>query len=292
MNMESIEVTLPTGFTVENRWFRRGRLRPLHGADEEAIKDVAQTRVPVERITLLLTRCLTELGPKTIVAANDVRALTVGDREALLLHLRRLMYGDRIQAILTCPYRECGEKMDLELSVGALLVSPNEQAKDVYEIVINENGKAYTVKFRLPTGADQEAVVPLARRDPAAASTRLLRRCVQEIRSHGAFINVEEELPDAVTEAISQKMAELDPQAETLLRLICPICEYEFWVNFDIGDYFFKEFMLHSQTLYREVSMLALHYHWSERDILEMTRSKRRMYLELLADTLHPEQNQ
>jgi hypothetical protein len=35
--------------------------------------------------------------------------------------------------------------------------------------------------------------------------------------------------------------------------------------------------------LYEEVHVLAMHYHWSESEILALTRSKRQRYLALLA---------
>jgi hypothetical protein len=36
--------------------------------------------------------------------------------------------------------------------------------------------------------------------------------------------------------------------------------------------------------LYLEVHHLALHYHWSEREILQLTRGKRQRYLALLVE--------
>jgi len=36
-------------------------------------------------------------------------------------------------------------------------------------------------------------------------------------------------------------------------------------------------------SLYEELHLLALHYHWAEADILRLTTSKRRRYLRLLA---------
>ncbi len=38
--------------------------------------------------------------------------------------------------------------------------------------------------------------------------------------------------------------------------------------------------------LYEEIHHLAFHYHWAERDILDMSRAKRRRYLTLLANKL------
>lgn len=39
-------------------------------------------------------------------------------------------------------------------------------------------------------------------------------------------------------------------------------------------------------VLYQEVHLMALHYHWSEADILRLPFSKRRRYLQLLAQHL------
>lgn len=41
-----------------------------------------------------------------------------------------------------------------------------------------------------------------------------------------------------------------------------------------------------ADLLLTEVHALALHYHWSERDILALPRARRRRYLALLADAL------
>jgi hypothetical protein len=40
------------------------------------------------------------------------------------------------------------------------------------------------------------------------------------------------------------------------------------------------------ESLYREVHLLAFYYHWTESEILSLTRSKRQRYLALLAGHL------
>jgi hypothetical protein len=55
---------------------------------------------------------------------------------------------------------------------------------------------------------------------------------------------------------------------------------------FDTTAFFFNELRLAAGQLLREVHALALHYHWSEADILNLTRDRRRTYLSLLADAL------
>ena len=80
-------------------------------------------------------------------------------------------------------------------------------------------------------------------------------------------------------------MAERDPQAETILELVCPECETAFTAPFDAADYLHRELRDHGRAVYREVHQLALAYHWSETEILAMTRQRRRLYLGLLAET-------
>jgi len=253
---------------------------------------MAQILLPAERITFLLTRCLANLGPKTPVEPDDVRSLTVGDRDALLLHLRCLTFGNKIQAVLSCPHPSCSRKMDLELPIGDLLVPPSQNAKELYEAELRENGTNFKLKFRLPTGADQEVIARLACRDSDAASELLVQRCVIELTKNGRRMRNKAALPPILVESLSKRMVELDPQAEILLDLACPTCDHRFSAYFDIGDYFFRELLTHSQQLYREIHLLALHYHWSEGDILNMARSKRLRYLGLLSDALKGGENQ
>jgi len=282
---------MPNGFVFEGERYRDAKLRAIDGDDEAAIREFSPSLLPVERISMLLSRCLVSLGPKTKIDVADVRSLTVGDRDSLLLQLRRLTYGDKVHSVLICPQTGCGEKMDLKLNISDFLVPPNKQAKEIYEMEVNQKDISYKVDFRLPTGADQEAVVRMGINDIESASMRLLQLCILEVKKNGRKVKSGNNLPLAVSEALSQRMAELDPQAEILLKMPCSVCKQEFVANFDIGDFYLKELITQSQQVFREVHLLAWHYHWDESDILNMTRSRRQIYLNLLADTLNSGDN-
>ncbi len=43
---------------------------------------------------------------------------------------------------------------------------------------------------------------------------------------------------------------------------------------------------INRKQLYSEVHFLAFHYHWSEKEILSMSRDRRKMYVELLKDEI------
>lgn len=275
-------VLLPGGLWADGVCHREASLRPLNGEDEAFLLDSGDLLLPAERTTALLARCLTRLGDLDRAAQPSetlARALTVGDREALLLHLRRLTIGERLPCVLHCPAPGCGQPMDLDLRVADLLLPPYAEVQPEHEAILGDDGAAVRVRFCLPTGADQEAAARLAVTGPEAAADLLLRRCLLSP-------DAEADLPDVVRRELPGLLARLDPQAELLLNLACPVCGQTFTALFDAAAYLFQEVSGRAAHLYREVHLLAFYYHWSEAEILGLTAVKRQRYLDLLAEAL------
>jgi hypothetical protein len=268
----TLAVTLPHGMRVGSEWRRDARLRALTGAEEEFLADDGAALPPVERTTALLARCVERLGGAE-PSEESIEALTLGDREALLLQLRRLTFGDRLAALVSCPAPGCGERLDLELSVADLLVEPYANDGEWSEASVPDGGAARVVRLRAVTGADQATAARLAP-DMEAAARALVERCVGG-----------EGVDAVLARALPGLMAARDPQAEVVLSLSCPACEAPFRVLFDTAEFLQGELAGGRTELYEDVHRLALHYHWSEREILELPTGKRRRYLELLADS-------
>jgi hypothetical protein len=256
----AVEVTLPNGLWVEGRRRQDAALRPPTGDDETFLLEEADALSPARRTTALLTRCLVRLGPHEPPETEHVRALTAGDREALLLHLHRLAYGERLECLLVCPEPECGAQLDLELRAGDLLLAPYEHASPEHE--------ADGVRVRLPTGGDLEAAADRAADGLDAAERVLAERCVLAGR------------PDDVDDLL----AELDPQADLRLDMTCPACGHAFSVGFDAGDFLARELARDADALLREIHVLALHYHWPESELRAMPPRRRRRYLAVLGE--------
>lgn len=254
---------------------REFELRPVGGADEVFLLDVADTALPSERATALLARCLPD-------GERIAPALTVGDREALLLHLRRLTLGETVQCVVRCPAADCGEPMDLVLGVSDLLVPAYDDVRHRHELTVHQAGVRYDMVFRLPTAADLDAAAAAAQRDPGAGAAAFLLRCVLHAAADGVPVEMQR-LPGEVVTALSTAMAEQDPQAELELELTCPSCGTEATTVFDTAAFFLGELAQRAARLLHEVHTLALHYHWSEADILRLPPSRRAQYLELVA---------
>jgi hypothetical protein len=89
-------------------------------------------------------------------------------------------------------------------------------------------------------------------------------------------------LPADVTEAISARMAEADPQADVRLNLVCPQCNHRWQAPLDIAAFLWSEIQAWAVRLLREAHLLASTYGWREADILAMTPWRRQVYLELI----------
>jgi hypothetical protein len=143
------------------------------------------------------------------------------------------------------------------------------------------------VVFRLPNGEDQEAISPMIEEDETKALALLLARCIRRL---GPITNPGSEiihrLSPLARKEIGRQMEEAAPQVDLNLAAHCPECDREFTVPFDLQRFFLAECQTSRDFLYREVHYLAYHYHWSEQDILALSREKRRKYITILAEEL------
>ena len=277
------QILLPHGLWLDGVRHRQASLRPLDGEDALLLWEWGASLSPAAWTTLLLQRGLLRLGELAPISAETVRELCIGDREALTLHLRRLTRGDAMPAVLTCP--ACQANMDLDLRVGDLLVPSDVPSQAVYETVLPYDGDSLTARFRLPTGADQEAVASLAATDIQAARRELLARCILAVAEQEERAAIDQ-LSEAAIDVLARRMAELDPQADPWLQITCPECDHAFQAPFDSAAYFRRELEDEAATLFWEVHTLAMTYHWPEADILRLSQRRRHRYLDMIEESL------
>lgn len=259
------DVTLPCGYEQGGRWNRAVRLRPWSARDEIRFHEEAESTAAAQ-VTALLAACLIEPH-----GAAFARSLAAGDRVALVLQLRRLTLGDRMPCVAECP--ECGEQLDVDLTVSGLLVPPYESPALFTEVAEGNT----TIRVRLPNGEDLEECAGAFRRDQQQAVALLLRRCVQSPEG-----NMFTDVAPALAERIGDSMAALDPQAELSAGSRCPACERLFSFVFDAAGFVLEEIRMRGRRRLREVHLLASAYHWSEAEILDLSEGRRRHYLALI----------
>ena len=284
---------LPGGYLDSGGTLHREvRLRPLTGREEEWIADPTREWTEAALVTALLRRCVERIGPNRPTEAI-IRSLSIGDRDYLMLRLRQITFGKRVEMTLVCPRSECAQKMDVDLeldqlSIAVKPVAPHEALILSEEAALfDEEGRLQReVLFRIPNGADQEAARGWSALGERERVVRLLSRCILMIGPDAVTPDRVARLSTKGVEEITAAMERSSPQVQIEMEARCPECAEVFSHEFDVVPFFLSELLRGRTQLEREVHLLGFYYHWPLREILGMTRWKRQRYLHLLADEL------
>jgi hypothetical protein len=223
--------------------------------------------VPVSRRGL---RLLTASCPER--DADEIARLSIGQRDARLLVLRRRLFGEQLVCLGTCP--SCRERLESTVEAGHLM--PANELEDVPFLDVVADG--YEIRARLPNTLD---LLALDLAGGAPGGQQLLERCLVSVRKAESEVLIAE-LPTSVLQAVEQRMAEMDPLADLQVELSCPACGHRWEEVFDIGAFLWAEIDGWAQGVLREVHVLASSYGWTEEESLRVGPRRRRQYLELV----------
>src|SRR5262245_12656850 len=126
---------LPGGLvTSDGNRLTEAELQPFTGREEEWLADHANAPSAVA-VTRVLSSCLARIG-NVAGTPELVRSLLVGDRDYLMLQLRRMTLGERVQAVLACP--ACGKNIDVEFDVADVPVEPRPQQQAMHTFILQD----------------------------------------------------------------------------------------------------------------------------------------------------------
>jgi hypothetical protein len=232
--------------------------RPIQPLDAEAILELAESgRGGTAGFALAVLARATPDRP-----AEEARALSVGRRDAELMEINSLTFGRIVPLVSRCPH--CRTESELELAPAALglTVSAVPERWQAHPVLLGET----ELMLRPVTAGDLADLERIG--DPDHLSRALLDRCLSA------------EIGPEHIDMIEETLGELDPAAEILLEMTCPVC-HEIWTEcLDPPAILQSHIKAEARSLLGEVAELARLYHWSERDILAMPPARRRFYLE------------
>ena len=169
-------VTLAAGLIdpFENTVSTTAEVRELNGADEEAIAKLSD---PGKALLAILERATVSIGDQPSTK-QLLGSLLAGDREALLLAIRKATFGSEVEVSTVCD--KCPElqtfKIDLNKDVELKkLEDPIRDRRFTVEL------KAGLAKVNLPTGDVQTQIINATDKNSAELDTMLLVACVTEI---------------------------------------------------------------------------------------------------------------
>lgn len=235
-------------------------LREIRGGDEEVVEatDSANAVALLDRVLVADARAV--LGP------GQARDLAVPDRDRLLAALYVRTFGARVEGTVHCQF--CERPFDFDFALDEVLDSlragtATGAPRDEAGCFLLPDGR----RFRLPSGTDEDAVAQLP---PADRERTLLRRCVVD----GS--------PEVDPEALGQAMREAAPLLDLPVEAQCPDCQRLQTARFDLQHYLLARILDERRLRAWEFHRLARAYGWSRAEILDLSRSQRRLHVELI----------
>jgi hypothetical protein len=168
-------VQLEQGIQRDGEWHRTAEVRELTGEDEEALARLGGNWHRI--LDTLVLRGVRTVGDQAM-SRQICDELLIGDREALILAVRRATFGDYIE-FERLPCSHCGEAVDLKLSLDDVpVVHLDDPERTEYTVPLREGAVAHV---RLPNGRDQNAAGSLQGATAPQQNTEILKRCVLRV---------------------------------------------------------------------------------------------------------------
>lgn len=257
---------LPGGYWDGRERRRDFAFAPITGAFELSLAESgsAEASLP-RRVTIVLSSALEHVGgvPATV---ERVHALAVGDRQFLMRQLAVLLDQDMVWLSSTCA--SCERGFDVQIEQSRL---PVKEAGASFPFAMAPASWG-ACRVRVPSGEDQEAAVHIG--DDRAATRLLARRCALD-----PVPETIRELSDMDIARIEHAVEHAAPEVTTIVQSACPECGHANEVYVDP----YACLTATAGSLWDDIHDLASAYHWSERDILALSRARRQTYLRRIA---------
>jgi hypothetical protein len=225
-----------------------------------------------ELITQLLSLCC-RTASGAAVDREVLLGMPVGLRTEAILLLATLNDARAYEWQMTCAAPGCGERSEFQLSVDEILtVSDADRGQE--SIAMSVGGTP--VVLRRPRGSDQVRWLE----QPELGSETMLRDILvrpslDELLASGQTLQ-------SIVTAVDDVMDRFDPLLSFHLRAICPECQAATEVFPDLAGVALERVLRAQRAAIGEVHRIASHYHWRERDILDLPAWRRRSYLSLI----------
>jgi hypothetical protein len=246
-------------------------LRRFGDRAEDLSVDFSDLRRP-ELITQLLSLCC-RAADGGVVERDVLLNMPVALRTEALLLLATLSDARPFEWQMKCAASVCGARSEFNLSVEQILgLSDADRHQETIAAPI---GGADAL-LRRPRGSDQMRW--LAQTELGSESLLraiLLRPSLDELLAAGQPL-------ESIATAVDAVMDRFDPLLSFHLQVVCPECHAATEVFPDLAGVALARLLRAQRAAIGEVHRIASHYHWRERDILDLPAWRRRSYLQLI----------
>lgn len=237
---------LPCGLVRDGTLHRHAEFVPMAGIVRKTIsrKDIREDFAKV--VETVLRMCVKRVGPHSTSGDRTLRDLPMGDRDFLLMEIRRVSMGDTLRALVTC--EACKQKIQVTFNldeIGVVRLGAGD-----YEI--HDNRLCFRVRSvtppvdalcRFPIGADQDGMIQAMDRNPTEAQYRLFAACLVEWNGQkGPFPpDFFDQKPVRVIDELTRQFVSRKPGPAFEQLVPCPGsgCGADIEFSFEGSDFFF-----------------------------------------------------
>lgn len=237
------EFELPVGY-IDNlgQLHKTIKLKKMNGEAEEAISDPKVRDNGGKLVTELIFNVTEKLGTLPHINKDIIRGLSVQDRDFILVKNKQYSLGDVAHFVQACPY--CKGKNEVSVDLNNQPVKylkpgePREITFDLKDGLINGKGQlCKTITVVIPNGVVQEKLAPIARVNPAQATTTMLHMITKEVKGFD-FLNpgVFKKMTKRDRDYVSQKLNDFEAGIDLTVHTMCAECGAEFDTVVPVGS--------------------------------------------------------
>lgn len=231
--------------------------------------DFGQALRPV-LITRLLSSYLRKADGKSCYSDDDIWHWSLKDRLQALLAIVIATLGRHLRVQVRCAQSGCRELMEIELDLADFGQIDEPTTLSCQPEPDTE------LQLRLPNGCDQLYWL----RNSAAADNWFAKMATTLVTGINGEAPPEDwQVPEAWLDLIGAELEQHDTLMILEIDTRCPVCRQDMQIDLDIEEKFLALLAEEQKRLLHQIHQLASAYHWSEADIVALSRQRLHYYL-------------
>lgn len=240
-------VQLPGGLIKEGKVHRDAEIIPMTGYTRKVMAREDIRSNPTKVTDAIFNQCLRRVGTYTI-NNRILDELLSGDRDFLLMEIRRISMGSTVRAEVECD--GCRKRLEVRFDLSEIKV--RRLAEKDYEITDIDGDGAGAMFFRMnlsgvkalcrfSRGLEQKAVISMFEKNAIAASYKLYSSCLLEWNGQVGPFPPEffDGLPLPVIDSFAEAFTERQPGPDFKQETDCPSCGKKIQFTFRNSDFLF-----------------------------------------------------
>lgn len=239
-------IKLPCGLLREGVSSVDAEIIPMTGLTRKSIASENVRTNPSKITDVILLQCLKKVGSVSLINGKLLNELLLGDRDFLMLEIRRVSMGDIITATVECG--ECNKKIEVkfnldEIKCKTLAECQSEIVDGIRGFWIKNDEPKVNAFFRFPKGEDQAAILPFLQKNPIDANYRLYALCLVQWDGEKKKFNSDffEKMNTNLLDVIDEAFSENQPGPDLSQTVSCPVCANDIEMTFQGSDFLFRQ---------------------------------------------------